>query len=64
VFCIAKPEVCSEKAITKGDFPWLFHRYWNGNEVHVNQCHLVNLKVRFSLRGSNLTFYAKIKKSD
>ncbi|MGN0356044.1 MAG: hypothetical protein ACI4EI_13360 [Muricoprocola sp.] len=32
VFCFAKPEVCNEKAITAGDFAWLFHRYWNVRE--------------------------------
>ena len=32
VFCFAKPEGCNEKAITEGDFAWLFHRYWNACE--------------------------------
>ncbi|MGN0355685.1 MAG: hypothetical protein ACI4EI_11525 [Muricoprocola sp.] len=31
MFCFAKPEVCNEKAITEGDFAWLFHRYWNAH---------------------------------
>ncbi|MGN0356145.1 MAG: hypothetical protein ACI4EI_13880 [Muricoprocola sp.] len=32
VFCFAKSEVCNEKAITAGDFAWLFHCYWNARE--------------------------------
>ncbi|MGN0355353.1 MAG: hypothetical protein ACI4EI_09810 [Muricoprocola sp.] len=29
---MAKPEICDEKAITAGDFAWLFRRYWNARE--------------------------------